>query len=295
MKRTTRYLGISMAILLAAWLLPACSGDDASNPVEPGYPADAPELPSMSTMVFDLPFFDIETPQVSQQSVEAGKPVGGELQAADSADRANFINAFIRVLYVQLLVYDALEEPIGAFALAVHSIPQRQEDGSWLWTYIFVENGLEYSIFLYGTPDPGGEFVDWRMEVSVNDPSNTLVHFVWFDGRTHSDDTQGYWQFYDPSLPAPYTSARIDWENPSKTEHHLLVEINGPDHPDYGDTLEFFESSFLATLDHYDASEGRRGNITVRADGSGSITVPDYNEGATACWDIHQRDTVCPE
>jgi len=295
MERTKKTLGILMAILLAAWMLPACSSDDNTNPMEPGYPADAPQLPAMSTMVFDLQIFNIEAPQVSQQSVETGKPAGGELQRTDSANRANFINAFIRILYVQLLMYDALEEPIGAFALAIHSIPQEQEDGSWLWTYIFVEDGLEYNIYLYGTADSGDEYVDWRLEVSTNDPFNTLDHFVWFDGRTYSDDSRGHWQFYDPSLPSPHTSARIDWENPSKTESLLQIEVNGPDHPDFGDTLEFFESSFLATVNHYDAGEDQRGNITVHPDGSGSLTVPDYNDGAEACWDTEQKDTDCPQ
>ena len=294
MKRTSKTLGMLMAMLLAAWLLPACSSEDNSNPMDAGDPADAPRLPAMSTMVFDLQLFDIEAPQVSRQSIETGTPDGQELHKAESADRTNFINAFVRVLYVQLLMYDALEEPVGAFALAIHSIPQKQDDGSWLWTYIFVDGGMEYSIFLYGTPDAGGGYVDWRMEVSTNDPSNPLDHFVWFDGRSYEDDSQGYWQFYDPALPSPYASGRIDWQNPSSTEHRLTIEVNGPDHPDYGDTLEFFASSFVCTIDHYDASEDSRGNITINADGTGSLTVPDYNNGQKACWDTEQKDTDCP-
>jgi hypothetical protein len=295
MKRTKKTLGILMAMLLAAWMLPACSSEDNSNPMDTGYPVDAPRLPSMSTMVFNLQFFNIDTPQVSQQSIETGKPDGQELRTAASANRTNFINAFVRALYVQLLMYDVLEEPIGAFALAIHSIPQDQDDGSWLWTYIFVEDGMEYSIFLYGTPDAGDDYVDWRLEVSTNHPSNSLDHFVWFDGRTYNDDSQGFWQFYDPSLPAPHTSGRIDWQNPSATEHRLSIEVNGPDHPDYGDTLEFFETSFLATIDNYDAGDDQRGNITVQSDGSGSLTVPDYNNGEKACWDTEQKDTDCTQ
>jgi hypothetical protein len=283
-----------MALLIAAWMLPACSTDETVAPDDTGYPADAPQLPAMSTMAFSLDFFNLEMPQVSQQSIETGKP-GPELQTADAANRANFINAFVRALYVHLLMFDALEEPVAAFALAVHSIPQKQDDGSWLWTYIFVENGLEYSIFLYGTPDTGGGYVDWRLEVSTNDPGLDLNHFVWFDGRTHNDDDHGFWQFYDPSLPAPHTAARIDWQNPSATEHRLTVEINGADSDDSGDTLEFFGSSFLATIDHYDAGDDVESNITFNADGSGSLTMPDYNGGETACWDTEQKDTDCPQ
>jgi hypothetical protein len=252
--------------------------------------------------MFELGFFDIQMPEVSQQSIEIGKP-GAELEQAAAANRTHFINAFVRALYVQLLMFDALEEPIGAFALAIHSIPQEQADGSWLWTYIFVENGMEYSIFLYGTPAPSDNYVDWRLEVSTNNPDFRLDHFVWFDGRSYTNDSAGYWQFYDPvfggAVPAssPATdgvaTVRIDWQNPSPTEHRLRVEVNGEGHVDEGDYLEFFESSFLATIDHYDASEDAYSNITWYADGSGSITVPDYNDGETACWDTEQKDADC--
>ena len=143
MKRIQKHLGILMAILLAAWMLPACSTHEEAGPVDPGVASGAPELPPMSTMVFDLDFLGLEVPEVSQQSIETGRPVADELRAAASANRTNFINAFVRVIYVQLLTLDALEEPVAAFALAIHSVPQQQEDGSWLWTYIFVDNALE--------------------------------------------------------------------------------------------------------------------------------------------------------
>jgi hypothetical protein len=293
-----------MAALLAVYLLPACSSTDEGSPADPGYPVGAPELPPMSTMVFPVEFFGIEMPEVSETSIETGKP-GAELQRADAANRANVINAFVRVVFIQLLMLDALEEPVGAFAYAIHSIPQQQEDGSWLWTYIFVDKGHEYSVFLYGTPGPGDEYVDWRLEVSTNDPDLLLDHFVWFDGRAYTGDSHGHWQFYDPVLTPPtmasspatdgVATVRIEWQNPSATEHRLRIDVNGEGHPDEGDYLEFFESSFLATIDHYDAGTGEESNITFYADGTGSITVPDYNDGETACWDTQQKDTECPQ
>lgn len=302
MMRTKKLTGTLLTILIAVFLLPACS-DDNGNPALPEQNAGAPELPPMSTMVFTLDFFGVEPPDVGAQSIETGKP-GAELYAADAANRANWINAFIRALFLQLVMFDALEEPIGAFALAIHSVPQAQEDGSYLWTYIFVEDGVEYSIFLYGTPQQ--DHVDWRMEVSTNDPDFLLDHFVWFEGEVNNDDDQGYWQFYDPILDSPAYVAgagaatpgvqtfRIDWQNPSRTEHRLTVTANGVGHEDEGDYLEFFESSFLGMIEHYDASEGQLSDITWYPDGSGSITVPDYNNGEKACWDTQQIDTDCP-
>ena len=301
MKRTTSYTGILLALLAALFMLPACS-DDTGNPAEPEQLSDAPELPPMSTMVFNLDFLGIETPAVSQQSIETGKP-GSELQAAEAANRTNWINAFVRALYVQLLMYDALEEPIGAFALAIHSVPQEQDDGSYLWTYIFVDESVEYSIFLYGTPLE--DSVKWRLEVSTNDPGFLLDHFVWFEGVAMNDNSQGYWQFFDPVLTPPgapsatatdgVETIRIDWQNPSATEHRLTITVNGEGHPEEGDYLEFFESSFVGTINHYDASEDMHSIIAWYPDGSGSLTVPDYNNGEKACWDQEQKDTECAQ
>ncbi len=297
-KQTLRHSGICLAVLLAIFLIPGCSNDNdpVAPPVEQSQP---PKLPSMSTMTFDLDFFGVALPAVDQSSVETGKP-GPELQAAGAATRSNWINAVVRALFVHLLVFDALDEPIGAFAIAVHSVPQKQADGSWLWTYIFVDEGAEYSIFLYGKQGTG--YVDWRMEVSTNNAQLSLDHFMWFEGRTQNDNSEGYWQFYDPVIDGPaltsaatdgVKTARIDYENASAREHRLTVTINGEGREDEGDYLEFYESATMGSIDHYDASEDLSSNITYYSDGSGSITVPDYNNGQQACWDTHQEDVDC--
>lgn len=300
-KRTMPTAVVATVFMFALSILPACSDDD--NPVRPQpSTSEAPTLPAMSTMVFTLDFFGATMPAVDQQSIQTGKP-GPELEAADAANRTNWINALVRVLYLKLLVYDALEEPIGAFALAIHSVPQKQSDGGWLWTYIFVEDGVEYSVFLYGKVVSG--HVEWRLEVSTNAPEFLLDHFVWFAGQSMLDGTEGHWQFYQPVLPASAApavagatdgiqTARIDWEKIAATDHSLTVIVNGPGNPDEGDTLEFNESLSIGEVNHYDAGEDRHSNITWYPDGTGSITVWDYNNGETGCWDEHQQDTDCP-
>jgi hypothetical protein len=49
----------------------------------------------------------------------------------------------------------------------------------------------------------------------------------------------------------------------------------------------------VSTIDYTDASADVTSNITWYADGAGSLTVPDYNGGGTACWDTRQRDVAC--
>jgi len=199
----------------------------------------------------------------------------------------------VRAIYVQLITYDMLEEPIAAFAFAIHSIPQEQPDGSYLWTYIFVEDGgTEYSVFLFGTPML--DRVVWRMEVSSNSAAQPLDHFVWFDGESMNDESGGFWQFYEPvDQTNGVASARIDWAE-TAVESSLRIEVNGVGHEDEGDYLEFRETATAGSIEHLDASTAELSRIDWSVDGSGSITAPDYNGGMKSCWDTSQKDTTCP-
>ncbi len=296
MLRLISRMTLGLALLVAVMGVSACSNDTVAPEDNGQITSDAPALPSLTTMQFDLSFFGADDIDVA--SVQKGSP-SDELMAA-SAGRLNFINAVVRVLFVQLVVYDALEAPIGAFAAAIHSIPQAQEDGSYLWTFIFVEDGIDYGIFLYGKEV--GNTVEWRMEVSSTDPNMPLDHFVWFDGVAQQDDSGGYWQFYAPDENVPTVasigtvagtpgreSLRIDWDN-SPVGNTLMITVNDAQSEDFGNTIEIFESP---TMGYLEVNDGEIHNITWFADGTGSIMVPDYNDGNEACWDTEQRDTAC--
>jgi hypothetical protein len=291
--RTVLYVLASVVLLGFA----ACSSDDdtVSNPA-----AGGPGLPSMSTMTMDLSFFGIGGMGGSASRI-------GDIEGLRSAagSKTNWIEAAVRALYVQLTFYDAFEEPIGAFAAAINSIPQPQEDGSWLWTFIFVEDGNDYGIFLYG--QEVDDHVDWRMEVSSNHPAFILDHFVWFDGQSQVDGSFGYWQFYNPVLTPPASarlymaaatpgvpSVRMDWQHFGPRDHSLMLTVNEVGSPDQGDILALYESPTMSTLDYHDEDLQENHNITWYPDGSGDITVPDYNNGQTACWDTNQEDVICP-
>ena len=285
--------GICVLIAIALFGIAACSNDDPAAP-----PAQkAPALPDASTMTLDLAFFD--PAPVDRASLAQGEP----LAVQTTTGKDNFINAAVRVYYLQLVFWAALEPPVSAFALAIHSVPQLQEDGSWLWTYIYVENELEYQIFLYGMD--AGDHTEWRMEVSTNDPAMPLDHFVWFTGAAMKDETSGYWQFYEPvagpalaaaeSAPTPgVQSIRIDWTNGPGLSHQLTVTNNMPGGEDEGDQLVFSHTLAMSYVEFTDVSAPATYNITWYRDGSGSIQVPDYNNGEEACWDTRQNDAVCP-
>lgn len=302
---TKRFTVTCLSILLSFMSYVGCSNETPLDP--PGGLSDrqqAPSLPSTSTMLMDVSFF--ESAQVDQDAVEEGYLKAADLGAGQSF-KLNFLNAAVRVLYLNVVVYSALVEPVAAFALAAHSVPQPQPDGSWLWTYIFVGGSAEYGIYLYGKQV--GEYVEWRMEVSSTEASMPLDHFIWFEGQVQNDDSYGYWQFYEPeeSVPAPAVSyageglrtpgiqtIRIDWENVSSAEHSLVFLVNKPGVPEEGSTLTFSESPSLSSIDFYGTQDDISGNISWYPDGSGSIGWPDYRDGVKSCWDTLQYDTLCP-
>lgn len=281
-----------IAAIVVLLSLPACS-DDNGTVADPT--AGAPSLLGLSTMIMDLSFFGV-----------GGSGIGAVNHTSDAAAaKANWIEAAVRVLYVYLTFYDAFEEPIGAFAAAIHSIPQSQPDGSWLWTFIFVEDDTDYSIFLYGHEND--DHVDWRMEVSSNNPFLTLDHFKWFDGQSQMDESSGFWQFYNPVLTASSAerfymasmtpgvpSVRVGWQHTPPGNHTLSVLVNEVGSPDENDTLTLTEDQIGSAVDFYDADMQELHNVTWYPDGSGNLTVPDYNGGLMACWDTKQENTICP-
>jgi hypothetical protein len=287
-----------LIMLVAILTTLGCNSNDPILPVEEEQP---PSLPSASTMSMDLSLF--EAAQISERSIIDGAPAPELL--AQYPTKHNFINAAVRVLVVHLVACAALEPPVAAFIIALHSVPQKQADGSWLWTYIFIEEGIEYNIYLRGKN--AGETTEWSLRVSSSDPEMPLDHFLWFDGEAMNDDSEGFWQFYIPEdaiVPAIASGAfdtpgvpliRIDWRNLANDTHSLNFLVNAEGHTDEGDTIEFFDSPDMCYLEHYDASEDITGNITWYTDGSGSIQVPDYNNGEKGCWDTRQYDVDCSE
>lgn len=294
LKRFNPVLTVMLIIALTA----GCSNETATGP---GL-SDAPELPPLSTMSIDLSFF--ESPDLSSAEIEAGS-IDRSLLTSAQGVKTNFLNAAVRVLFLDVVVYSALAEPVAAFAVAAHSIPQHQSDGSWLWTYLFVEDDREYGIYLFGKDE--GEYIQWRMEVSSTDPEMLLDHFVWFDGQVH--DGHGYWQFYEPSelesgiRPASAfacatpgaESIRIDWEDIPEEGHRLVLLVNKAGDPAEGSTLEFYGSPSMGSVEFTDAAEGTTGEIVWFADGSGSIQWPDYNGGEKSCWDTMQNNIDCDQ
>jgi len=296
-KRLIYRIAVGFVAAFAVLAFAACSSDDPTGPEE-----QAPALPSAATMTMELSFFD----QALEGQTALGKEARDPTTLVAVPGKTNFMNAALRVYLLHVAFCEAIVPPVSAFALAIHSVPQLQSDGWWLWTYIYVQDTAEYAIFLYGKNAPDRTL--WRMEVSTADPEVPLDHFVWFDGEALKFESSGYWQFYEPDVTPPALAAaasvqtpgkpsiRMDWLNLTGNIHRLSVLNNNPDSPDEGDLIAYFASPDMSRIDFTDsAAPDVIYNITWYADGSGSLQVPDYNNGEKACWDTDQFDAACPE
>ncbi|MFH1278227.1 MAG: hypothetical protein ABIK65_07605 [Candidatus Eisenbacteria bacterium] len=260
----TKKTGTTMLILaiLAAFSL----GCEETAPTGPEA-AKAPALPEAKWLSFDLGFFE-----------RPGKTLD------DSHE--NFLSAIVRVAVIQTVTRFALTPPVAAFALAVHTFPSRQPDGSWLWVYTFVNGDEEAQIRLRGKN--AGSHTEWEMRLTNLFADPPLVGELWFEGETRNEGRTGDWTFYDFTEAGKPAVARIEWE----AEEELLFTdlwVNP------GDELGYRREGDECRVEWYDDSES--GDWFIRwneTTGAGSIRWEDYRNGEEACWDEEQIDAECP-
>ncbi|MBK7704034.1 MAG: hypothetical protein IPI34_14680 [bacterium] len=268
---TTLRLQRTAAALAAALLLGLFAGcaEQGLNAPDPNpQPQDqAPALPDADRLGIDLSFFqDGQDKAIGQQ---------------------NFFNAYLRAVIVSATTQLVLTPPVAAFALALHTVPTLQPDGSWIWVYTYVRGDEEAQVRLRGVIR--GDEVAWALRVTV--PNEGIANELWFDGTTRDDGDTGDWTFYDFSLPGDPAAASVHWQDDADGHELALEVLHGPD---AGDSLTFTEAGALNRIDYVDA--GADGVWFIRwneSDGTGSLRVPDYRNGQESCWDEAQFDVDC--
>lgn len=271
-----RHPAPAFALLLLLALAAPLAGC-GSDPAGPNDASRAPTLPDPERLVPDLAFF------------EPGAGLVAGDGAKDAAAKAHFVNAYLRVVVVDALTRLVLAPPVTAFAVALHTVPSPQPDGSWLWVYTWVNGDEEAQVRLRGRD--AGAHVEWEMRVTTVGLEPALDDVLWFEGNTTRDGAEGQWSFHDHELDGNPVVAELAWGDDEGGAYLTLAAVAGPD---AGDTLTYRHAAPHCSIVFADASAGLDYDIRWNeADGSGSLQVPDYNGGARACWDTRQDDTDC--
>ena len=273
-------------LALLALFVPVLAGC-GKDPASPARSAnEPPAVPPASSMNFDFNnFFD----QHGAAQVRAAHPNGVDATAAKS----NWINAVTRLVYINLTVADLFAAPVLALQAALHTEPVLGDDGWFTWTYSFTDNGHNITLRLRGRID--GAIVTWRMLVTDPQATPAMQDFAWFTGETRLQNDRGFWIFNDRRNGEAVAVARIDWTSVSERDRSLTFKNVETGSADFGDQLEYRVADALASITFFDASSAASFDITWNElDGTGSLKVPDYNNGERACWDEHQENRVCP-
>jgi hypothetical protein len=258
---------VGLLISLAALNMLAACGDD--SPVAPDVAAapEAPVLPDPEYLNIDLSFFD-----------EPEQKTFG---------RQNFYNAYLRAVIVTSVTRLVLTPPIAAFSLALHTVPTRQPDGSWIWVYTYVSGLREAQIRLRAIAQDGG--TAWTLRMTV--PDDGIQNALWFAGATHDAGRLGQWTFYDINAPDAPAVAFVSWHNDT-VGRELRLEVLAGDAA--GDVLTFVVAATHHRIDYVDADTDNVWFIRWdMADYSGSLQVPDYRNGVESCWGEDFFDVDC--
>lgn len=259
-----------VACFAALTLMAGCSENSPMDPT-PTNTDTAPVLPDPAKLSVDLNFFS--------KGADVAKAYGHQ----------NFYNAYLRAVIVTAMTDLVLAPPVAAFSLALHTVPNHQQDGSWIWVYTFVDGAEEAQIRLRGMAD--GDVVRWEMRVTLHDAHHDLDQALWFDGTTSGEGDNGSWTFYEVDLPEMPASGRLEWSNsPSRNELSLTALLGD----DAGDSLTISVEGDAARIDFAEGDSDDAWFIRWNeSDGTGSLMVPDYNYGEEACWDAQQYDVDC--
>lgn len=262
-------LALAGLMLVFAAQLGGCSNND--SPTEPDT-ATAPTLPDPDQLTFDFSFFD-----------------GAESMQAEKADgiHSHFVNAYLRAVVLDALARLTLAAPVGAFAVALHTDPVLADDGSWNWVYNWRDRGEQLRIRLNGKPVEGR--VAWEMHVSGD---GGLTEFMWFSGSTNDAGQEGQWTFYDLDAEGQPACGEIAWGDAPAGRFLEFVSLEAETD---GDTLRFTDGHPDYSIDFIPGDGATPSFIRWHADGTGSLRVPDYNDGLEACWNKWQENTVCAE
>ncbi len=262
-------------------LLVACSSADTKN-IDNA--ADtAPKLPSIQSMKIDLSNF----PKEDRQMQGLNHP--GHVMTS-SQTKTNFANAAIRVGVLNLALAAALTPPAAVFAVALSTEPTL-EDGKYHWNFSANSGADQFKAHLTGWPSINNDrkpVVNLEMQVTCTACKHPVTDYLWYKGEFQTDGLEGFWIFYNPEIEGSDQSfVKIDYHIEGDSHADLtFTNIRTDGHEDAGDIIQYSLNDDTAKVQVHDQSK----NLDYVIDWSvsnknGSITVPDYNNGAKACWD----------
>ncbi len=284
---TARFALLAPAMLCSAALTTACIPTDDSGDLT------SPSMPPAESMDIDLSSF------YAQSAASLGGGAGGVgAPLPDPNPATNYETAYVYVWALNLWVNQALAGPVAVFRVALTAQPVKT-DNTWIWDFNTTHEGAEHQAVLSAWFESDDETGWLNLEMDISCPSCEIPteDYLWYSGRFNTDGTNGEWIFYSPEVESEDEKiVSIAYDVTDATHRSIdATNIRDDGSEDAGDIIHYGIEDPTITVSLHDESEALDYVVSWSIDdGSGSITVPGYNNGEEACWDSNRADVACP-
>ena len=200
MVRTKRRVALGL-VLVMVYTLGGCGNQVPPDDDTP------PEIPPQSTFKMDFSDFEEEDGTATTRVAQA-------LPGSNWNYSAGVVVVWSTIVAVTLAV------PVAAFVESFNHEPERQTDGSWVWSYDVTVDDDVYTASLSAKAQ-GGD-INWKMLVSKE---GEYTDFEWFTGVSNLIGTEGEWTLNrDPDDPELFI--QIDWTRDPDSQTGSLQYTN---------------------------------------------------------------------
>lgn len=277
MNRSFNIKALAWLLLLLFMVNPGC---EKKSPTESSKSDQAPTLPPAASIQADLQFFNNSLAMA---------------RATHTLAKNNWLNAAIRVTFINSAIALGVSFPASIFAHAASEQPKLDNEGKFHWLYNFQFGSEVYSADLAGWLDAKNQESVWQMLITSTNRSPQLIKFLWYEGRAKVDGSSGYWLIYNDKQPeSKIDFIRIDYIFAATNMHSLVFENVTNGNPNRGDKLTYQVNQAVTKVNFWDASENQSTELSWDSTtGSGYLQMPGYNNGQKSCWDANKDDIYC--
>jgi hypothetical protein len=156
---------------------------------------DPPALPPAESMSIDFSNF------------ESGKKADYLFPAAKGAENSTWEFAAGAALLWKYIIGTTLAVPVLSFKACITNQPVYLDNNTWQWSANATVFDATYSARLTGQIT--SSIIIWKMYIS-KDGTGSYTDFLWFEGTSRPDGTEGQWKLYE-SPQIAVEILQIDW------------------------------------------------------------------------------------
>ena len=258
-----------LAFMLMAYAVFFQTGCKKDNP-------DAPKIPPSSSFVMNLTDLD---------SSKAGKMGKGLYD--------NYLFAAGNVFVWNVVLTVGLYVPVASF---VNSFNYQgvwdNKEKAWFWKYDFTA-AVKYSAKLKAQLN--GNVVHWEMYISKE---NGFQDFMWYEGNSYVDDSQGDWTLYDNAISNKELLGIVWHKNSANGTSDIKYTNIIPGNVENGGYIEYgitTDTTYNAYYNIYNKGQNNHTNIKWnRTTKNGRVyDVKHFSDSLWHCWDIDYKNINC--